>query len=242
MSSRLTRVFFSLVLMSCLVGTLSAGESDRLKPGEFEAKVTLTVKNNYLLYTPKDYEKKDAWPLMVFLHGAGERGDDLEELKVHGPPKLIAQGKDFPCLVLAPQCPKHLWWYPQALLQLIDKIANEYKVDKSRIYLTGLSMGGYGTWALAAEHPEVFAAIAPICGGGDPEKAKAYVGIPTWVFHGAKDSVVPISNSEKMVEAIKAAGGEPKFTVYPEANHDSWTATYDNPEFFEWLFAQKKEK
>ena len=242
MSNRLMPMFFAVVLTACLVGVVSAEESDRLKPGEFEAEVTLTVKNNYLLYTPEGYEDKDAWPLMVFLHGAGERGDDLEKLKVHGPPKLIAQGKDFPCIVLAPQCPKHLWWYPQALLQLIDKIANEYKVDKSRIYLTGLSMGGFGTWALAAEHPDVFAAIAPICGGGSPEKAEAYVGIPTWVFHGAKDSVVPIALSEKMVEAIKAAGGEPKFTVYPEANHDSWTATYDNPEFYEWLFAQKKEK
>lgn len=242
MLNRLMPIFFAVVLTACLVGVLSAEEADRLKPGEFEAEVTLTVKYNYLLYTPKDYAEKDAWPLMIFLHGAGERGDDLEKLKVHGPPKLIAQGKDFPCIVLAPQCPKHLWWYPQAVIQLIDKIANEYKVDKSRIYLTGLSMGGFGTWALAAEHPEVFAAIAPICGAGDPEKAKAYVGTPTWVFHGAKDGVVPISGSEDMVEAIKTAGGEPKFTVYPEANHDSWTETYDNPEFYEWLFAQKKEK
>lgn len=242
MSNRLLRAFSAVVLAACLLGVSSAADSDRLKPGEFEAEAKITVKCNYLIYTPKDYDKQDAWPLMIFLHGAGERGDDLEQLKVHGPPKLIAGGKDFPCIVVAPQCPKHLWWSPEVLIELIDKVANEYKVDKSRIYLTGLSMGGYGTWALAAKYPKVFAAIAPICGGGDPEQAEAYVGIPTWVFHGAKDTTVPISNSEKMVDAIKAAGGDPKFTVYPEAGHDSWTATYDNPEFYEWLFKQKKQK
>ena len=242
MSSHLTRAFCTAALASCLFNIASADDSDRLKPGEFETEITLTISNNYLLYLPKDYAKQDNWPLMVFLHGAGERGDDLEQLKVHGPPKLIAEGKDFPCVVMAPQCAKHARWYPQALIELIDRVANEHKVDKSRIYLTGLSMGGYGTWALAAEYPKVFAAIAPICGGGRPEKAEAYVGIPVWVFHGAKDERVKIEESEKMVEAIKAAGGDPKFTVYPDAGHDSWTETYDNPEFYEWLFKQKKQK
>jgi predicted peptidase len=103
-------------------------------------------------------------------------------------------------------------------------------------------MGGFATWDLAAEYPKVFAAIAPICGGGNPDKAQAYVGIPTWVFHGAKDGTVRVEESQKMVDAIKAAGGDPKFTIYPDAGHDSWTATYDNPEFYEWMFAQKKAK
>ncbi len=240
MFNRWIRTFSVNLIAFCLVGVASADGADRLTPSEFKVDITLTVTNNYLLYLPKDYEEKDNWPLMVFLHGAGERGDDLELLKVHGPSKLIAAGKDFPCIVLAPQCQNRTRWYPQAVIELIDKIANEYKVDKRRIYLTGLSMGGYGTWALAAEYPKVFAAIAPICGGGDPEKAEAYVGIPTWVFHGAKDGTVELEKSEEMVDAIKAAGGEPKFTVYPEAEHDSWTATYDNPELFEWMFGQKK--
>ncbi len=242
MSSRLSRVFFAAALVLVFSSTVSAADPGPLKPGRFQTEIKLTVDCNYLVYTPKDYDSQDAWPLMIFLHGAGERGDNLELLKIHGPTKLIASGKEFPCIVLAPQCPKYLWWYPDVLINLIDKVANEYKVDKSRIYLTGLSMGGYGTWDLAARHPEVFAAIAPICGGGDPESAKAYVGLPTWVFHGAKDGTVKLEESQRMVDAIKAAGGDPKFTVYPEADHDSWTATYDNPEFYEWLFAQKKSK
>ncbi len=241
MPNRWILVFSAALVSFGLLGIATADDSDPLKPGKFQAEVTFTVDYNYLIYTPKDYESKDAWPLMIFLHGAGERGDDLQQLKTHGPPKLIAGGKDFPCIVLAPQCPKHLWWYPEALIELIDKVANEYKVDKKRIYLTGLSMGGYGTWALTAKYPKVFAAIAPICGAGDPEKAEAYVGIPTWVFHGGKDGTVPISGSEDMVKAIKAAGGDPKYTVYPEAGHDSWTETYNNPKFFEWMFSQKKK-
>ncbi|MHB8897253.1 MAG: carboxylesterase family protein [Thermoguttaceae bacterium] len=241
MSSRWIGVL-SVALLSLVLVPASAEDANRLKPGEFKAEVTTTVECNYLLYTPKDYDSKDAWPLMVFLHGAGERGDDLELLKIHGPTKLITGGKDFPCIVLAPQCPKYLWWQSEVLIKLIDKVAGQYKVDRKRIYLTGLSMGGFATWDLAAKHPQVFAAIAPICGGGDPANAKAYVGIPTWVFHGGKDSTVPLSSSEKMVEAIKAAGGDPKFTVYPDAGHDSWTATYDNPEFYTWLFQQKKSK
>ena len=242
MSSRLLRAFFVVALASCLLNIASADDPDRFKPGEFETEITLAVRNNYLLYLPKDYAKRDGWPLMVFLHGAGERGNDLEQLKVHGPPKLIAEGKDFPCIVVAPQCAKNTRWYPQALIELIDQVANEHEIDKSRIYLTGLSMGGSGTWTLAAEYPKVFAAIAPICGRGRPEKAEAYVDIPVWVFHGAKDERVKIEESEKMVAAIKAAGGDPKFTVYPDAEHDSWTETYDNPEFYEWLFKQKKQK
>lgn len=241
MSKGLMSASFVVVFLCGFVAIACADDSDRLKPNEFETEITLTIKNNYLLYLPEDYGKQERWPLLVFLHGAGERGDDLELLKVHGPPKLIAAGKDFPCIVLAPQCAKHTRWYPQALIELIDKIANEYKVDKSRIYLTGLSMGGSGTWALGADYPRVFAAIAPICGRGRPDKAEALVSTPTWVFHGAKDKTVKIEESEKMVEAIKAAGGNPKFTVYPEAEHDSWTETYDNPKFFEWLFGQRKK-
>lgn len=110
------------------------------------------------------------------------------------------------------------------------------------MYLTGLSVGGYGTWLLAAAHPEKFAAIAPICGGGNPADARKLAKLPTWVFHGAKDPTVPLKRSEEMVEALKAAGAYPKFTVYPEAGHDSWTATYDNPEFYQWLLAQKRTR
>ncbi len=125
---------------------------------------------------------------------------------------------------------------------LLDSVIKEYHVDKDRVYLTGLSMGGFGTWALAAAFPGKFAALAPICGGGSPADAAKLARLPIWVFHGAKDNTVPLKRSEEMVEALKAAGGHPKFTVYPDAGHDSWTATYDNPEFYQWLLAQKRSR
>ncbi len=194
----------------------------------------------YLLYLPKDYEKKPSWPLMLFLHGAGERGDDLTLVKKHGPPKLIDAGKDFPFIVVSPQCPKDRWWEPLELKCLLDEMVQKYKVDKDRIYLTGLSMGGFGTWMLAAYQPKRFAAIVPICGGGEVYWSESLARIPVWVFHGAKDPAVPLERSQKMVEALKKKGGEPKFTVYPEVMHDSWTETYANPQIFEWLLQQKR--
>jgi len=125
---------------------------------------------------------------------------------------------------------------------LLDEIIVNYQVDRDRIYLTGLSMGGYGTWTLAAAYPEKFAAIAPICGGGWPEDAARLKDLPIWVFHGAKDEAVPLERSEEMVKAVEDAGGKVKFTVYLDAEHDSWTATYGNPELYEWLLAQKRRR
>ena len=195
----------------------------------------------YLLYLPKDYEQKPSWPLMLFLHGAGERGDNLEVVKMHGPPKLIEAGRQFPFIVVSPQCPKDGWWEPLEVRTLLDEIVGKYKVDKDRIYVTGLSMGGFGTWSLAALQPDRFAAIVPICGGGDPQWAKRIAHVPAWVFHGAKDPAVPLERSKKMVEALKKSGGDPKFTVYPEAGHDAWTETYANPQLYEWLLQQKRK-
>lgn len=219
--------------------------SDEAKPGpgkqvpqRLDRVVRVTLK--YLLYLPADYEKKDAWPLMLFLHGAGERGDNIERVKVHGPPKLIAAGKQFPFIVVSPQCPANRWWQPEDLTALLDEVVEKYKVDKDRIWVTGLSMGGFGTWSLAAATPDRFAALVPICGGGDPIWARRFQHIPIWVFHGAKDPVVPLDRSTRMVEALKQAGGNVKFTVYPEAGHDSWTAAYNDPALYEWLLAQKR--
>ena len=206
----------------------------------FEKEITTLVKLEYLLSLPADYAKsKKTWPLMLFLHGAGESGNDLMKVKIHGPPKLVETKGPFPFILVSPQSPGR-GWNPDVLNALVDSVIREYRVDKDRVYLTGLSMGGYGTWALAAAHPEKFAALAPICGGGNPADAAKLAKLPIWVFHGAKDPVVPLKRSEEMVEALKAAGGDPKFTVYPEAQHDSWTETYNNPEFYEWLLAQKR--
>jgi predicted peptidase len=199
------------------------------------------VKLDYSLYLPQGYEKEGkAWPLVLFLHGAGESGQDLNKVKVHGPPKLVEAGKEFPFIVVSPQAPR-MGWDVNTLNALLDDILSNYRVDRDRIYVTGLSMGGFGTWALAAAYPERFAALVPICGGGNTADAKKLVNIPIWVFHGAKDNVVPPSRSESMVNALKEAGAKNlKFTLYPNANHDSWTETYNNPEMWNWLLQQKR--
>jgi predicted peptidase len=198
------------------------------------------VEMRYLLYLPQDYDQQETWPLLLFLHGSGEGGDDLELVKTHGPPKLIAAGKDFPFIVVSPQSPKDKWWEPIELVALLDEIGRQYKVDADRVYVTGLSMGGFGTWRLAAYAPHRFAAIAPICGGGERYWTKQFANVPTWAFHGAIDEGVPLERSAEMVRGLKKEGGNPKLTVYPEAGHDSWTETYDNPELYTWLLAQKR--
>ena len=165
-----------LLAGTAMCAPCEAGEGARQGAHEFSAKVTKTVEMDYLLYLPPEYGETDEdVPLMLFLHGMGERGDDLEKVKKHGPPKLIDAGKDFPFIVVSPQCPRWSWWPTEvkALDALLDKICEEYRVDEGRVYLTGLSMGGYGTWALAEHSPDRFAAIAPICGGHpEPEKLK----------------------------------------------------------------------
>ena len=218
------------------------------KPGTqveqvFKKEIKKKVSMKYLIYLPENYAKNKEWPLMLFLHGAGERGDDLNKVKVHGPPKLVSNGRKFPFILVSPQCPRDNWWpkLTTELNHLIDEIVEKYAVDKNRIYLTGLSMGGYGTWALASEFPQKFAAIAPVCGGGEPYFAWRMRDIPTWIFHGAKDPVVPVARSEEMAAAMKKAGADIKFTVYPDAGHDAWTETYDNPKLYEWFLQFKRE-
>jgi predicted peptidase len=208
-----------------------------------EAKASDDLRPDYWLYLPEKYgESKDQrWPLLLFLHGAGERGDDLELVKKHGPPKL-ADKQAFPFVVVSPQCAKEKRWNAEALGKLLDEVVAKHRVDKDRVYVTGLSMGGAGTWRLAAAYPDRFAAIMPICGGGDPKTAERIKHIPTWVFHGAKDQAVKLQRSEEMVDALKAAGGKPEFTVYPDANHDSWTETYNNPKVYDWLLKHKRGK
>jgi len=211
----------------------------------FEKQITKTLSCKYLLFLPADYAKKQQrWPLIMFLHGAGERGDDLEKVKKHGPPKIVENRKDFPFIVVSPQCPTVDWWTDkvEVLINLLDDIVARYKVDKERIYLTGLSMGGYGTWSLASAHPERFAAIAPICGGGKRFMAMRLKDIPVWVFHGAKDKTVPLKESEEMVNAIRNRGGNAKFTIYPDAGHDSWTETYNNQKLYDWFLEHRKTK
>ncbi|MDY7395463.1 prolyl oligopeptidase family serine peptidase [Aureibaculum sp. 2210JD6-5] len=201
------------------------------------------IEQEYLKYLPENYDDDltKKWPLLIFLHGAGERGSDLEKIKVHGPPMLVEQGKQFPFIILSPQAKRG--WDEDLLYELIrDFIDNNKRVDTDRIYLTGLSMGGYGTWKLAQKHPEMFAAIVPICGGGNPEDVWKLRHMPVWCFHGKLDGIVPLSASETMVEALKKVNDNVKFTVYPETYHDSWIQAYNDPKLYDWLLQQKKFK
>jgi len=235
-----------LAAMMTETGSGSAGTSV-VKTGQQAQKMNrqVTIKSQYWLYLPDEYGKeKKKWPLILFLHGAGERGSDLKKVIKHGPPKLVKQGKKFPFIIVSPQCPSNYWWPTEMemLNALLDEIIEKYHVDTDRVYLTGLSMGGFGSWALGCRNPERFAAIAPICGGGQPYVASKLKNVPVWAFHGAKDPVVPLKSSEIMVQVIKLAGGSAKLTTYPKAGHDSWTATYNNPELYEWFLSHKKKK
>jgi predicted peptidase len=222
-----------------------------LQARSFETTLTNQVGLRYLLSLPKAYEEKarSRWPLLLFLHGAGERGADLKKVAVHGPPKLIQAGWEFPFIVVSPQCPDHGRWEEAVLLALLDDLQARHRVDTNRVYLTGLSMGGFGTWALGAKHPERFAAIAPICGGGEvidlylttPARQKALRSLGVWAFHGGKDPVVPLAESERMGAAFKRGGcTDLKLTVYPEAGHDSWTAAYQGQELYDWFLKHKR--
>jgi predicted peptidase len=241
----LTRAMILVVTATQVTSMVACAQSAGSKPVQeakhFETKITVNAKLDYLLFLPKGYEdsKKD-WPLMLFLHGSGESGSDVSKVKVHGPPKIVESKPDFPFILVSPQSPGR-GWNPDTLSALLDEIQAKYRVDKDRVYLTGLSMGGYGSWALAAAHPERFAAVVPICGGGNTSDAAKLAKLPIWVFHGEKDNTVPIERSREMVNAIKAAGGNVKFTTYPEAGHDCWTETYNNPELYKWLLDQKRE-
>jgi predicted peptidase len=229
-----------LLLMFAATSNAPAAEPDSQKAATLETQVK--VQMNYLRYLPKNYEKQDSWPLLIFLHGSGERGDDLELVKTHGPPKLIAAGKEFPFIVVSPQCRKDRRWEPIELTALLDDLSRKYKVDQDRICVTGLSMGGFGSWQLASFAPNRLAAIAPICGGGEVYWTRSFAHLPVWAFHGGKDTGVPLERSQEMVDALKKRGGNPKLTIYPEAGHDSWTETYDNPALYEWLLEQRRKK
>jgi predicted peptidase len=204
----------------------------------------------YLLFLPKTYanESGKTWPLILFLHGSGERGTNVWKVATHGPPGRVASNPDFPFIIVSPQCPEGEHWSNDTLLALLDEVMSHCAADPARIYLTGLSMGGYGTWDLGLSHPERFAAIVPICGGGElispllssREKTEALKRLGIWAFHGAKDPVVPVEESQRMTDAAKKVGiKEVKLTIYPEADHNSWTQTYNNPELYDWLLKHR---
>jgi predicted peptidase len=254
--SRVFTIPLLLVLMPSIDST-AADNRDRFQSHVFQdGDYTLP----YRLLMPKPYDAKQKYPLVIFLHGAGERGDDNEKQLVHGMNDFASDEvmAKFPALVFAPQCPSGEQWgginrlaksptppdeFTPALaaaLKAVDSLRKEFSIDDKRIYITGLSMGGYGSWDALAKRTELFAAAAPICGGGDPAQASKFKDIPIWAFHGADDQTVPVERSREMIEALKAAGAKPKFTEYPGVGHNSWAQTYSDPALYEWLFAQRK--
>ena len=215
----------------------------------FEREISKRLHLDYLLHLPPGYgdDPTKKWPLILFLHGAGERGDDLALLKVTGLPEMLDRKADLPFIVVSPQCPIYQSWFDHmdALDALLTQIMVDYAVDTNRVYLTGLSMGGYGSWVMAVLWPERFAAVVPICGGGFwgygfPERVCVLKDVPVWVFHGAKDDTVPLEESQVLVDMLESCGDNVKFTVYPEANHDSWTATYNNPDLYTWFLSHTR--
>lgn len=203
---------------------------------------SFVLATKYLLYLPGEYSADTVakWPLVIFLHGSGESGEDLAKVKVHGPPKLVEQGRKFPFILVSPQAPPRTGWNIELLKGMLNDLKQRYRVDPDRIYLTGLSMGGYGTWNFASRYPDEFAAIAPVCGGGNPADVWKLRHMAVWCFHGAKDDVVLPSQSQRMVDELRKYNAGVKFTLYPDANHNSWDTTYNNDTFYTWLLQQRK--
>jgi predicted peptidase len=241
--SRLASGALAATLLVCACALLRATPSIERQQSEHLSR-SVQVELEYLLYLPPGYDPhgEKRWPLVMFLHGAGERGNDLRMVARHGPPRLVEEGRDFPFVLASPQCPEDDFWSNEKLGALLDALLAGHAIDPSRVYLTGLSMGGFGTWSFGASRSETFAAIAPICGGGSWIDAWRLAKMPVWAFHGEKDEIVPPAESKRMIETLRAQGNEnAKLTLYPDAGHDSWTQTYAGPAFFEWLLAQRRE-
>lgn len=220
----------------------------------------------YRVLLPKDYNPKKKYPLVYFLHGAGERGNDNQKQLVHGAKLFLKDSvrNEYPAIVVFPQCAANSFWSnvnvgmdakgrvftfqeggePTIAMKLAEsllmKLLNEYPINKKKVYVGGLSMGGMGTFEIVRRHPDVFAAAFPICGGGSPATASSMTNTRWWIFHGAKDDVVPPVNSEIMVTALQAAKAKVKYTLYPNANHNSWDPAFAEPGLLKWLFAQKR--
>lgn len=223
--------------------TILGTQQSEIKSATFEGKITKRLQLGYLSYVPDDYATSNKkYPLVLFLHGSGERGSDLELVKKHGPMKEIAGGKrkGLPFVIIAPQCPERRSWDVDELIGLLNEVEKKFRIDRNREFVSGLSMGGYGTWALLAAQPKRFAGAIPICGGGDPKAASTFAKVPIWVIHGDKDPAVPFQQSVDMVNALKAAGGDPIFTQVVGGTHDVWTSIFEDDGFYKFVMTHKR--
>lgn len=237
-----------------LLAMISCSNSDDVtKPGTtekaFQAEVRDSEGYNFLLFMPENESQKveGKYPTILFLHGIGERGNDLQILKKEGLPKILDGDKNFPFIVISPQCPSTTEWYytnednVRALNSMLDDAVKRFPIDTNRIYITGLSMGGIGTWYFAIKSPHRFAAMAPIAFRGDGWSPCPANKIPAWAFHGERDNIIPVSSAQSIVNQFKECGGKIDFTIYPDLSHDCWTRTYNNPELYTWFLKHNKQ-
>lgn len=227
-----------LLTVTLILGCAISSHADTTD-GRFERTIQRNVSLGYRTVTPVKFDPQQKYPLLLFLHGRGEQGDDLDKVQIHGPFKKVAE-LGLPLIIVAPQSPLDEWWQADELSALTDHLLETLPIDRSRVYLTGLSMGGQGTWRLAMHRPELFAAIAPICGFGRPNDAAKLKHVPTWIFHGGRDDVINYRESTTMADALYRVGNNARLTIYPDAGHDSWTETYNDPKFYEWLLSHRK--
>jgi predicted peptidase len=228
----------------------------------FEKLIFISGKDTlrYRLVKPENPESGKKYPLVLFFHGAAQRGNDNESQLADVPHLLTdsAARKNHPCYILIPQCPLEQQWVnvnwhdkaemmPETIslsenlsLKLLDSLQKKLSIDSSRLYLVGLSMGGFAVWDLISRYPEKFAVAVPVCGGGDEKQAGKLIHIPIWAFHGKLDDIVMVSRSVNMVNAINSKGGNAKLTIYPTLKHDSWNTAFRDLELFDWLFIQHK--
>jgi len=241
---------FILAILAFISSPVVAADDTSPVPGEQVERVFLAsdgAEVDYLLYVPKSFASSQAWPMVFFLHGRGESHGPLSLVAKWGPPRFAAEGQSLPYVLVSPQCPSEDSWKTDTqqgrLVELLDHITESLSVDTDQICLTGLSMGGYGTWRLAADHPSRFKSVVPICGGGDPSDAEALKDLPIWVFHGDRDTAVPFEQSVEMVKAIQQAGSSRiRFTTLEFFGHNCWSAAYATPQLWEWMFDQSKRK
>jgi predicted peptidase len=201
------------------------------------------IESKYVVFVPHSYDGNRPFPLILFLHGLGESGNDGQrQTKVGLGPAIEKREKTCPFLVIFPQSQKRTWQAGSEdglrALDILAEVGKEFRVDPERVYLTGISMGGFGTWSIAAKFPEKWAAIVPVCGGGNPANAARIKDIPCWCFHGQKDNVVPVQRSRSMIKALEQVGGHPKYTEYPGVGHNSWDNTYGTDELYDWMLKQ----
>jgi predicted peptidase len=239
-------ILLPLLLAACAGMSRPEAASRAAEPGRqieqsLDVRVVRAYSADYLLFLPGDYDTAHRWPLLLFLHGAGERGSDVSRVALHGPPKVIREATlDLPFIVVSPQTPEDRIWSVALLDALLDEVSRRYSVDAERVYVTGLSMGGYGTWHLAMEFPHRFAAIAPISGGGIPTGACTLRHLPIWAVHGAQDQVIPVASTEQLVERLRACDGHIRYTRHEDAGHDAWTRTYADPALYDWLLTHRR--